>query len=321
MINIKKIYLIFGIFLAGCSVGSKEFSYSKILIGTTVEIKVIANNEASAKESIYSAFNEIARIEDTFSVYKPYSEVSMLNKKGSEIVSDEVIRLVKKANHFSEISEGVFDITVLPVINLWKYCAKMGIKPRKQKIEDTRKLVGWQNVLIDEKNRRISFRKKGMKIDLGGIAKGYAVDRAVGVLKESGINTGMVNAGGDIRCFGKKIWKIALQNPRSKKDYITVLKVKDKSITTSGDYERYFLLDKEKISHIINPLTGHSAEKSISSTIIAENATDADALATITFVLGPEKASGFIKNLKNTEYLIIDKERRIYKSPGFSKYE
>lgn len=323
--NMKKIYLIFWIsliLLTGCSIGSKEFSYSKILMGTAVEIKVMAKSEAAAKESVYAAFNEIARIEDVLSAYKPYSEISMLNKKGAENVSDEVIRLIKKSQYFSEISGGAFDITVLPVIKLWKYYGKTGKMPPKQKIEAAGKLMGWQDILIDEKNEKISFAKKRMEIDLGGIAKGYAVDRAVEVLKENGIKAGMVNAGGDIRCFGKKTWRIALQNPRDEKDYITVLKIKDKAVTTSGDYERYFLLDKNKISHIINPLTGYSAEESISATVIAENAIDADALATAVFVQGVPKGIELIKkHAAPAECLIIDKNRKIYKTTGFDSYE
>lgn len=323
--NMKKInpsWPILVFLLAGCSIGDKEFAYSKILMGTAVEIKVTAKNETAAKESVYAAFNEIARIEDVFSVYKPYSEISMLNKTGAENVPDEIIRLVKKSKYFSDISAGAFDITVLPVIKLWKYYGKIGKMPPKQKVESVRKLVGWRNILIDEKNKKISFIKKRMEIDLGGIAKGYAVDCAVEVLKKNGIKTGMVNAGGDIRCFGNKTWRIALQNPRNEKEYITVLKIKNKAVTTSGDYERYFLLDKNRISHIINPLTGYSAEASISATVIAENATDADALATAVFVQGFPKGVELIKKYSaSAECLIIDKERKIFKTTGFDSYE
>jgi thiamine biosynthesis lipoprotein len=131
----------------------------------------------------------------------------------------------------------------------------------------------------------------------------------------------MVNAGGDIRCFGGKVWKIALQNPRDKNDFITVLKISDKAVTTSGDYERYFFLDKTKISHIINPLYGYSADESISSTIIADNATDADALATATYVLGPKDGVKLVQLYKVAECLLIDKERKIYKTTGFAHYE
>ena len=317
----KKIILVFAVFLLGCSTGIREFSETKLLMGTTVEIKVLFFDGAIAKKSISDAFDEIIRIENIFSVYKPESEISQLNKNGLAVVSDEVIQLVEKSNYFSEISAGAFDTTVLPVIELWKSSKKLGRVPSPSAIEGAKKLVGWRNILIDEKNKKISFAKKGMKIDLGGIAKGYAVDCAVEALKRNGIKTGMVNAGGDLRCFGGKTWKIALQNPRDKNDFITVLKIKDKAVTTSGDYERYFFLDKTKISHIINPLSGYSADETISSTIIADNAADADALATAAYVLGAKDGLKLVQLYKVAECLLIDKERKIYKTTGFAHYE
>ncbi|MFH0947900.1 MAG: FAD:protein FMN transferase [Elusimicrobiota bacterium] len=328
---LKKIVLVFAVFLSGCAVGVKEFSETKLLMGTTVEIKVWSFDEAIARKSISNAFDEIARVENIFSVYKPASEISQLNKNGSAVVSDEVVQLVKKSNYFSETFGGAFDITVLPIIELWKNAKKVGKTPEEKEIKNTLELVSWRNILIDDfiKNGKITFAKKGMKIDLGGIAKGYAVDCAVDVLKKNGVQTGMVNAGGDVRCFGDKIWKIALQNPRNKNDFIAVLKIKNKAVTTSGDYERYFFLDKRKISHIISPFTGYPADKSISSTVIAETCTDADALATVIFVLGYEKGIELVEKYKNAECLIIDspkanllgKERKIYKTTGFAHYE
>ena len=317
----KKIILIVAVFLFGCSAVNKEFAEKKLLMGTAVEIKIWFFDEAIAKKSISDAFDEIARVENIFSVYKPESEISRLNKSGLSIVSDEVIQLIKKSNYFSEISGGAFDITVLPVIELWKNSKKKERLPSKKENENAIKLVGWKNISIDEKNKKINFAKKGMKIDLGGIAKGYAVDCAVEYLKKNGIKTGMVNAGGDIRCFGNKTWKIALQNPRDKNDFITVLKIKNKAVTTSGDYERYFFIDKTKISHIINPLSGYSADESISSTIIADSATNADALATATYVLGPKDGLKLIQLYKVAECLVIDKEKKIYKTTGFTHYE
>ncbi|MFA5779996.1 MAG: FAD:protein FMN transferase [Elusimicrobiota bacterium] len=325
----KKIILVFSIFLSGCpygtsvgrSAGGKEFSETKLLMGTTVEIKIWFFDEVLAKKSISDAFDEIARIENIFSVYKPASEISQLNKNDSAVVSNEVIQLIKKSNYFSEISAGAFDITVLPIIELWKNSGKYGKMPSQSEIKMAKKLIGWRNILINEKNKKITFAKKGMKIDFGGIAKGYAVDRAVEILKKNGIKTGMVNAGGNIGCFGEKVFKVALQNPRDKNSFITVLKIKNKSVATSGDYERYFFLDKTKISHIINPLSGYPADESISSTILTDSATDSDALSTAAFVLGHKKGIELIRKYKNSECLIIDKEKNIYKTTGFASYE
>lgn len=309
------------VLLTGCSLSVKEFSKIGILMGTTVEIKVWSFDETTAKKSISAAFNEITRVENIFSVYKPESEISQLNKNGSAIMSDEAVQLIKKSVYFSEISNGAFDITIMPIIELWKTAKKNGKLPTAEKITKVRQLVGSKNISIDEQNRKINFIKKGMKIDLGGIAKGYAVDKAVEILKKNRIKAGMINAGGDIRCFGPKVWKIALQNPRNKNDFITVLRISDKAVTTSGDYERYFEIDKMKISHIIDPLSGYPADKSISATIISDTATDADALATASFVLGAEKMIELYKKQKNFEYLLIDNEKKITKTAGFSNYE
>jgi len=317
----KKIILVFAVFLYGCSALGKEFSDKKLLMGTTIEIKIWFFDETIARKSISDAFNEIARVENIFSVYKPESEISQLNKNGSAVVSDEVIQLIKKSKYFSELSGAAFDITVLPVIELWKNSKKKGKMPTDKEIKNTLKLVGWKNILIDGKNKKITFAKKGMKIDFGGVAKGYAVDRAVEILKKNGIKIGMVNAGGNIGCFGEKVFKVALQHPRDKNSFITVLKIKNKSVATSGDYERYFFLDKTKISHIINPLSGYPADESISSTILTDNATDSDALSTAAFVLGPKKGIDLVRKYKNSECLLIDKERKIYKTAGFTHYE
>lgn len=315
--------------VSGCSGGLKEYSGTKMLMGTVFEIKIFARDENTAKKSISEAFDEISRLEGMFSVFLPDSEVSKLNKSGRAAVSAEALEVTKTSKYYSEISGGAFDITVLPLIELWKSSKKNGKMPSPSAIEKAKKLAGSKNILIDEKNRRITLALKGMKLDFGGIAKGYAVDRACELLKKSGIESGMVNAGGNMRVWGNKVWKIALQNPRDKSGYITVLRLKNTSVATSGDYERYFFLDKKRISHIINPLSGYSAEETISATIITEKAVAADALSTAVFVLGPEKGLGLIEKIKSksfavppsAECLIIDNERKISRSSGFSKYE
>src|SRR3989339_297353 len=313
------VFVILTFLFSGCQKNLTEYSDIRIFMGTTVIIKVYSKDNNTAGKSVASAFDEIKRIEDIFSIYRNNSEISILNKKGSAEVSDEVRELIGRSKYFSEISEGAFDITVLPVIELWRNAKKKEKMPTQAEIENANKFTDYRNIIINE--GKVSFLKKGMKADFGGIAKGYAVDRAVNILKKSGIKIGMVNAGGNIRCFGGKIWFIALQNPREKKDFVTILKLKNKSVATSGDYERFFSLDKKKISHIINPITGFSAEDSISSTIVTDTATDADALSTASFGLFAEKGIKLIEKYKNAECLIIDKERKIYKSPRFSEYE
>lgn len=313
--------MICALVLSGCGGGLKEFSDKRMLMGTVFEIKIFARDESSAGKSISEAFDEISRLEKIFSVFIPDSEVSKLNGSGIDAVSSEMLELMKISKYYSEISAGAFDITVLPLIELWKNSKKEGKMPSTAAIEKAKKLVCSKKILIDGKNKRITFAEKGMKVDFGGIAKGYAVDRAYELLKKNGVEAGMVNAGGNMRVWGDRVWNVALQNPRDKTEYVTVLRLKNESVATSGDYERYFFLDKKRVSHIINPLSGYSADKSISATIITKNATDADALSTAVFVLGPEKGIGLIEKIKNAECLVIDNKRKIHKSFEFDKYE
>jgi thiamine biosynthesis lipoprotein len=298
-----------------------EYAETRLLMGTTVEIKVEADHKTAAQKAVAGAFAEIARLEAIFSVYNPNSEISLLNKNGSGTVSPEVIAMVQRARHFSELSGGAFDISVLPMIELWRQAKKNDKLPEAAEIAERLKVIGWQNIQVQAAQKRIAFAKPGMKLDFGGIVKGYAVDQAVSILKKEGIRTGMVNAGGDLRCFGSREWRIALQNPRDPNDFITILKVRNRAVTTSGDYERYFIVDHQKISHILNPRTGYPAELSISATIVTENATDADALATAAFVLGPEKALAMMERYPKAECLVIDAQRKIHRSKGLGHYE
>ena len=311
--------LVIHLALVGCT--DREYSEKRVLMGTIFEIKVYCKNSKKAKDSIDAAFKDIDRMENLFSVYKPESDVSVLNATGVYQVSEEVMELTKLSVHYSSITGGAFDITVLPLISMWKSASKSGKIPSDSEVEECMKLVGSGKINIDEKNQKIYFPKRGMKIDFGGIAKGYAVDRAVKLLKQNGIHTGLVNAGGNIAVFGSREWRISVRNPDKTGDDITVLTMRDLSVATSGDYERYFFLDKKKISHIINPFTGYPAEGVLSVTVVTENPASADVLSTAVFVLGPVKGVELIEKLCNAECLVIDGKGVIYRSAGFSDYE
>jgi thiamine biosynthesis lipoprotein len=289
-------------------------------MGTFVTITVISNDEGKAENAINLAFKEMERVESLLSEYKLKSEVSLLNKNGFlNNASEDLLDNIKKAMYYSELSDGAFDITVKPILELYKNSFKIKKRaPTEEEINETLVLVNYKNIEI--KGRRIKFLNDEVKITLGGIAKGYAIDRAMGVLQENGIKHGLVNAGGDMRAIGDKNgqpWRIALENPRNKSQYIAIIYLENESVATSGDYERYFDPEK-KFHHIVNPKTGHSARELISVTIIAENAIDADALATSVFVLGYKKGLQLIENLDNVEGLLITKDRKIIKSSGFA---
>ncbi len=311
--------LIISLLMVGCQQSLKKTEVTKELMGTTVTITVYDDNKEEAERVIDLAFKEIERIDRLLSNYKNDSEVSLLNKNGFiENPSNDLLYNVKKALSYSEISQGAFDITVQSILDLYTDSFQNKKRaPTDEEIKETMELVNFENIFIEFK--KISFKKEGMKITLGGIAKGYAVDKAVDVLEKNGIKHALVNMKSSIRAIGNKgteDWTIALENPRNKNEYITIIRINNNSLSTSGDYERYFDEDK-KFHHIINPKTGYSADELISVTIITDKAIDADALSTSVFVLGKEKGLKLIEKTESVEGLLITKDKEIIKSKGF----
>ncbi|MDP7141140.1 MAG: FAD:protein FMN transferase [Candidatus Woesearchaeota archaeon] len=301
----------------GC-VQETNLTKTRELMGTIVSITVIDKDTVKASQSIDLAFTEIERINSLMSHYNNQTQVGILNNEGILKNPDtELINILRQSEYYSALSNGAFDITVQPLLELYTNSfQKTGKPPSEKEIKTTLSLVNYQDILIEETS--ISFDKTGMRITLGGIAKGYAVDKAIGVLKANNIDSALINAGGDIRAIGnkgKEDWSIALRNPRDEQDYITIINLNNKAVATSGDYERYFV-DKSQ-HHIINPKTGKSALDLISVTILAEKAVDADALATSVFVLGADKGLALIESLSGVEGLLITEEKEVIKSKGF----
>jgi len=290
-------------------------------MGTYATITILDRNTTRANLALDAAFEEIKRIEALMSLYNESSEVALLNRNGTNwtTLSPDMMYILKKAEYYSQLSNGSFDITCNPLVNLWM------VKVREEnctltpeEIEETRARVGYEHLLIDEELNRARFDKEGMSITLGGIAKGYAVDCAGEKLLEAGIKHALVDIGGDMRAIGDKNgvpWEVALQNPRNKEEYITIIKLDNESVTTSGDYERYFFL-KERIHHIMNPKTGYSADECMSVTVITQNCIDADALSTAVFVMGPEKGKALLDEL-GIKGLIISADKEVIKSNAF----
>ena len=305
------IVVVLSVFLSSCG-RVRSVNESSLLMGTVVEITVQHKDPAVAKKVIQHAFDEGRRIENLLSIYKKESEISMVNLKAGleEVkVSGDSLYLIEKALYYSELSDGAFDITVGPLIELWGFGGGEKRVPEKTQIEKALPLVNYRNVSINREKSTVKLEKPGMKIDLGGIAKGYAVDRMIGILKRDGIKEAIVNAGGDIYALGnpagKSGWHIGIRNPRNDSDtidaVIDVIKVENKAIATSGDYEKFFFEGGKRYSHIIDPRTGVPASGVTSVTVTAETATEADALATTLFVLGEEEGKKLIKQLENVE--------------------
>jgi len=271
---------------AGCQRTQPLYKDSQLMMGTIIEVISPDRNAAGI------AFSEIRRIDDLLSRFKDDSEISRLNREGRLRVSPDTLLVIKKSGQFWQATQGAFDITAAPLIELWGFYDRDYRLPSDSEIQERLALIGFDKIKID--GNMVEFKIDGMKIDLGAIAKGFAIDCAVQELRQAGIDSALLNAGGDIYCLGDKRgipWSVAIRtgvNLISSGD----LKLKDKAVATSGNYEQYFSVDGVRYSHILNPRTGKPAETdSASVTVIADDCLTADALATSVFVMGKDSAS------------------------------
>ncbi len=297
----------------------KPLKQTEMIMGTLVEITVIPGNEKAIRE----AFEALKKVDALMSTYKEDSEISILNREGKAQVSEETLEVIEDAINFSNLTDGAFDITCRPLINLWKRAKKEEKVPTEEEIEEAISLVDYQRIILEA--NQIRLEKKGMQIDLGGIAKGYAVDKAIEALKKNSIKRALVNAGGDLYALGTdrqgEKWQIGVQDPREEDKIIDIIKVKDKAVATSGDYRRYFTLEGKRFSHIVNPKTGLTVQDvPMSVTIIGPDATTTDALSTGVFVLGPEEGMKLIESLPEVEGMIISEGMKKLTSQGWEEF-
>lgn len=274
------------------------------VMGTFVTIIVVYPDFELAQKAIQLAFKEIYRINNLMSAYKAGSEVSELNKKGyCDNVSPDTRYVVGRANHFSELTDGSFDITLLPVLKMWESHARKDTFPSESELSKKMKLVGYKNIVMNDS--RIEFRIDAMSITLAGVAKGYAVDKAIETLRQNNIRHALVNGGGDIRVIGGKTndspWRIGLLDPSDKTRIFTTVDIYDQAVATSGSYRRFF-------NDLLDPKRGRPAQDLLSSTIITEKAIDADVLATAVFVLGTSRGMNLLDKFEGVKALLITNE-------------
>lgn len=291
------------IILYGCQ-NRPLYKDTKPMMGTFVEV---ISPHRQAKEIVFA---EIKRIDDLLSKYKPNSEVSVLNRVSELRVSVDTFYILRKSKEFYNLSSGAFDITTAPLSDLWGFTDKKYILPKEKDIEEVLKLVGLDKIELNDSTNVVKFKLSGMKIDLGGIAKGYALDCAVEKLKNAGIKSCLINAGGQVYCLGKRFgkpWRIAIRNPREDNKPPEILEIEDRSVSTSGDYEQYFEVNGKRYSHIFNPKSGYPADSGvISATIIAPSGLTADALSTAVFVLGKDKGFLLVKKFPGVSVRITE---------------
>jgi thiamine biosynthesis lipoprotein len=290
-------------------------------MGTIVEITLVAEEQETAKTAALQAFQKIKRIEYLMSPWIESSDVTRINRSAGNDgvkVSPETIEVIKRAQEDSKLSGGGFDITVGPLVQLWRKARERGIPPETKEIKETLHLINFRNLKTSH-GGKVLLKKKRMAIDLGGIAKGYAADRAFELLKGLGFRNMVVNAGGDLRVGGSKPdgpWSVGVQHPRDPEKMVTRIFLSDAAVATSGDYENFFIHQGKRYHHILNPKNGFPAEGCQSVTVLHKEGTTADALATAIFVLGPEKGYALCQRLEGVDCLITDKEGNITLSPG-----
>ena len=301
----------------------KLFKKAILSMGTVFEVTIYTADKYIAEKAFNDVSLEINRLDYLMSNYKKESVLSELNKNASAGPADcnnELAYVIEQALQYSDITDGAFDITIGPLMKKWGFFKKQGRIPGKEELASVLKSVSYKNIIIEEKVKKslsknpvtvktVFFKNTDTQIDLGGIGKGYAVDMAARVLKQNGINSALINFAGNIYTFGtppgKESWVIGLQHPRESEGLLGSFEIKDKAVSTSGDYEKFFTIEGKRYSHIIDPRTGNPVKGIVSVTIVTDNATRADALSTGVFVLGPEKGMALIEKLPDVEGIII----------------
>lgn len=302
-----------GLISCGDSRGHGPVERTRFLMDTVVRVSVYDKGMSERKigEAIDRVFREMEKIEAKASIHVDTSEVLRLVEESGKSpirVSPEIFWLLKKSVEVSDETRGAFDVSVGVVKDLWGFDTDHPSVPDRSTVQSILPKVDYRE--IDLRDGEVFLRQSGMRIDLGGIAKGYIIDQGIRILQEEGIRSGLVEAGGDLRVFGshpdRKVWRIGIRHPRGEEgELFGVLETAAVSIATSGDYERYFVRDGKRYHHILDPKTGFPANRCISVTIVAECALLADAYATAVFVLGPVKGMALIKDHPSIEGMII----------------
>jgi thiamine biosynthesis lipoprotein len=308
--------------LCSATVQAEWLAREEAIMGTRCAVEIWAEDRTAGEAAIAAVFAEMRRIDALMSTYKADSEISRVNARAAQEavpVSAELYALIETAQEFSRLSQGAFDITYASVGYLYDYRARQ--RPDERAVAAALPTVDYRQLKLDPQRRSVAFGKPGMRIDLGGIAKGYAVDRGIAILRSAGISRAMVNAGGDTRVTGDRFgqpWVIGIRHPDRADEVVLRIPLVDAAFSTSGDYERYFDEGGRRHHHILDPKTGDSPRALRSVTIIASNATRTDGLSTTVFVLGPAAGLEFINGLADADAILIDPAGKVSYSKGLA---
>ncbi len=304
----------------------KSYSQSVKLMGNNFVITVVKENEENATHSITMAIDEIKRIEQLFTTYNSDSQTNLINANAGiapVVVDDEVYELIERSIGISKITQGAFDISYGSIDKtLWNFDRSMTQLPPLKEAQKMVHLIDYTNIILNEENRTVFLKNKGMRIGFGGIGKGYAAEMAKKVLLANGVANGIINASGDLTAWGLQPngaqWTIGIANPDFPQEAFSYLEISNKAVATSGNYEKYVMIKGKKYSHTIDPKTGMPISGIKSVTIISDNAEFADAMATPIAVMGINAGLYLINQIPTIYCIIIDDNNKIYTSKNIN---
>lgn len=304
----------------------REFKRPQKLMGNAFEITVVSDDENSANQHIDAAINEIRRIEKLLTTFSEESQTNHINRNAGikpVKVDWEIFDLIERSLRISRITDGYFDISYGGIDkSFWNFDREMKELPNPELIKEHLKLVNYQNIILDSESQTVFLKEKGMRIGFGGIGKGYAAEMAKQMLQSKGVTSGIVNASGDLTTWGNqadgKPWTVGIADPDNAKQPFSYMNITNMAVATSGNYEKFVMINGKKYSHTINPKTGMPVSGVKSVTIFCPNAEIADAMATPVSIMGIDAALNMINQINHLECIIIDDQDKIYSSQNIN---
>ncbi|WP_035655646.1 FAD:protein FMN transferase [Flavobacterium filum] len=317
----RLLFFILSFFFSTVLSAQMVYTQKTNMLGSPFEMTVVAKDSVEGNYFIQKAIEEVKRIEHLISDWIPNTQISKVNQSAGITpvkVDQEVFQLIDRAIKISKLTNGAFDISYASMDKIWKFDGSMKEMPTEEAIKNSVAKVGYQNIILNEKESTIFLKNKGMKLGLGGIGQGYIADKIKVLLIESGCKSGIVNVSGDIFAWGKqpdgKPWTVAIVNPINKNKVFATFPLEDSAVETSGSYEKYVTFNGKRYSHIIDPRTGYPATGIVSVSVFAKTTEVADALATGVFVLGVDVGLDLINQLKGIECIIVDDKGVVHTS-------
>ena len=301
----------------------KSYSKDTILMGSTFTFTALHQDPSIAKEAIQAGMSEVIRIEALISSWQKRSQTHQINSNAgikAVVVDKELFELIERSLKISQMSNGYFDISFASIDKIWQFNGQEQSMPSDSLLTYSVAKINYKDILLNRDDFSVFLKNEGMKIGFGAIGKGYAADKAKAVMLAYGIENGVVNAGGDLLAWGAKAngkaWSVGIADPNNPNRVLSNIEVSNQAIVTSGDYERFVIVNGERYGHIINPKTGMPVKGILSVTVLAPSAEIADALATTVFVLGPEDGLKLINHLEGVECIIINSKNNLLYSKG-----